>query len=117
MRTSGPLSHQSPSVAVVGDETPDLRGLEKRVLAFEREWANVAMTSLSGAPVAAWQTGGAKLAAVREQFGLSEIRYLQVLNRVIDSPAALAEDPMTVRRLQRLREKYQRAGRGRRRAV
>lgn len=92
-----------------------LSELEKRVLVFEREWANRPMRAPSGAVVAAWQTGGAKIAAVRQEFGLSEIRYLQILNRVIDSPAALAEDPMTVRRLQRLREKYRRA-RGRRRA-
>lgn len=90
-----------------------LSDLEKRVLAFEREWAGVVMTGRGGAPVAAWQTGGAKVSAVREEFGLSETRYVQLLNRVIDLPAAMAEDPITVRRLQRLRARRLRTGRRR----
>ena len=62
---------------------------DRRILDFEREWVRHA---------------GAKDDAVREQFGLSAARYYQVLNAVIDSPAAIMYDPMLVRRLQRMRD-------------
>ncbi len=58
------------------------------MLAFEGRW---------------WRHAGAKEEAIRAEFGLSATRYYQVLNSVIDSPAALAYDPMLVRRLQRMR--------------
>jgi hypothetical protein len=45
-----------------------------------------------------------KARAIRERFGLSVTRYHQLLNRIIDDPEALAYDPMTVRRLRRVRE-------------
>jgi len=64
--------------------------LGRSVLAFERDWNG---------------TGGAKEAAIRSQLGLTATRYYQVLHAVIDDPAALAEDPLLVRRLQRLRAK------------
>ncbi len=35
---------------------------------------------------------------------LSAVRYYQVLGRLLDSPAALAHDPLLVRRLRRLRD-------------
>jgi len=35
---------------------------------------------------------------------LSAVRYYQLLGRLLDSPAALAHDPLLVRRLRRLRE-------------
>lgn len=44
-----------------------------------------------------------KEAEIRVEFEMSPARYYQVLNRVIDSPAALAYDPQLVSRLQRLR--------------
>ncbi|WIB67072.1 DUF3263 domain-containing protein [Curtobacterium sp. MCBD17_035] len=44
-----------------------------------------------------------KEADIRVRFDMSPARYYQVLNRVIDSPAALAYDPQLVTRLQRLR--------------
>jgi Protein of unknown function (DUF3263) len=47
---------------------------------------------------------GAKEEAIKRLFGLSAARYYQVLNVVIDSPAAVRHDPMLVRRLQRARE-------------
>lgn len=37
--------------------------------------------------------------------GLSETRYYLRLNALIDRPEALAHDPFTVKRLQRLRER------------
>ena len=50
-----------------------------------------------------WKYAGAKEARVLEQFGVSSTRYYQELNALMDRPEALAEYPMTVRRLQRLR--------------
>ncbi|GGL00889.1 hypothetical protein GCM10009769_18920 [Curtobacterium luteum] len=44
-----------------------------------------------------------KEAEIRVEFDMSPARYYQVLDRVIDSPAALAYDPQLVTRLQRLR--------------
>lgn len=104
----GPVSRTARSVRAVSSMSSPggLTDRERDVLAFEREWARRPTTTAGGAPVAAWQTGGAKITAVRERFGLSEIRYLQLLNRLIDRPAAMAVDPITVGRLQRLRAKY-----------
>ncbi|MFC5500624.1 DUF3263 domain-containing protein [Lysinimonas soli] len=63
--------------------------LELRVLDFERAWASRV---------------GAKEAAIRAEFGLPAARYYQMLYALIDSPAALQQDPLLVRRLQRLRD-------------
>ena len=46
---------------------------------------------------------GTKEAEIRERFGWSMTRYYQVLNALLDSPHALAHDPLTVNRLRRLR--------------
>jgi hypothetical protein len=46
---------------------------------------------------------GARETVVRERFGMSMPRYLQVLHALIDSPAALEHDAQLVRRLQRRR--------------
>ena len=51
--------------------------------------------------------------AIRDAFGLSAARYYQLLNAVIDSPAALRHDPLLVRRLQRAREARAEARAGR----
>ena len=47
---------------------------------------------------------GAKEEAIRAEFGIGAARYYQVLNALIDSPAAIVKDPMLVSRLQRVRE-------------
>lgn len=75
-----------------GTKTPMLSDLEKEILAFERSW---------------WKQGGSKERSVRERFGLSATRYYQILNELIDSAAALEEDPMLIRRLRRRREARQ----------
>ena len=72
---------------------------DQQVLEFERQW---------------WKYLGAKEQAIRDLFDLSPTRYYQVLNQLIDSPAALAADPMLVKRLRRLRESRQRARSARR---
>jgi Protein of unknown function (DUF3263) len=52
----------------------------------------------------AWRLTVSKERAIRERFALSTTRYHQLLTRILDDPAALAYDPMTVRRLRRVRE-------------
>ncbi|MBN9620409.1 MAG: DUF3263 domain-containing protein [Actinobacteria bacterium] len=66
---------------------------DREILAFERQW---------------WKYAGAKEQAIRELFDMSATRYYQVLNALIDTPAALAADPMLVKRLRRLRASRQR---------
>jgi hypothetical protein len=61
---------------------------ERDVLAFERQW---------------WRHAGAKEEAIRRQFGVGPTAYYQLLSRLIDDPAAIAYDPMLVKRLQRQR--------------
>lgn len=67
---------------------------EREILAFERRW---------------WKYAGAKEEAARELFDLTATRYYQVLNALIDTPAALEHDPMLVKRLRRVRSTRQRA--------
>jgi hypothetical protein len=66
---------------------------EREILEFERMW---------------WKLGGSKERAVRERFAMSATRYYQLLNEIIETPQALAEDPMLVRRLRRQRAARQR---------
>lgn len=80
----------------------ELAERDRDILCFERQW---------------WQFAGAKEQAVREGFGMSATRYYQVLNLLIDSPAALAYDPLLVKRLRRLRQARQRARSARRLGV
>ncbi|GIF77067.1 hypothetical protein Asi02nite_65850 [Asanoa siamensis] len=66
-------------------------GLTERelgILAFERKW---------------WKHAGAKEQAIRDAFDLSATRYYQLLNGLLDNPAALAAEPVVVGRLRRLR--------------
>ena len=63
---------------------------DRAVLAWERR----------GWPPAA----GTKERVIRERLEMSPTRYYQVLNALLDDPAALAHDPVTVNRLRRLRE-------------
>ena len=83
-------------------EAADEVGLSERdqqILGFERQW---------------WKYAGAKEQAIRELFDMSATRYYQVLNALIDTPAALAFDPMLVKRLRRMRSSRQRARTARR---
>ena len=81
------------------DDPEGLTCREREMLAFERQW---------------WRYAGAKEQAIREQFDSSATRYYQDLNNLIDRPAALAADPMLVKRLRRLRSGRQRARAARR---
>ena len=71
------------------DATPPLDERDRRILDFERE---------------SWKLTVAKERAIRERFGFSATRYHQLLNRIVDTPEALAHDPMLVRRIRRVRE-------------
>jgi hypothetical protein len=76
------------------DPAGQLSARDVEILAFERQW---------------WKFAGAKEQAVRDKFGMSATRYYQTLNALIDDPAALAQDPLLVKRLRRLREARQRS--------
>lgn len=76
-------------------ELSGLSGLSARdqaILGFERQW---------------WKYSGAKEAAIRELFDMSSTRYYQLINTLIDTPEALAFDPMLVKRLRRMRSSRQ----------
>jgi hypothetical protein len=72
---------------------------DRAILEFERQW---------------WKYAGAKEQAIRDLFDMSATRYYQVLNALLDNPAALEADPMLVKRLRRLRASRQRARSARR---
>jgi hypothetical protein len=72
---------------------------DRRILEFERQW---------------WKYAGAKEQAIRDLFDMSSTRYYQILNGLIDTPQALAFDPMLVKRLRRMRSARQRVRSARR---
>jgi hypothetical protein len=90
------------SVEVLPDRrapSDELARREHEILAFEAQW---------------WKFAGTKEQAIRELFDMSATRYYQVLNALIDKPAAMAADPMLVKRLRRLRASRQRTRAARR---
>jgi len=46
-----------------------------------------------------------KADAITNQLGISETRYYQLLNALLDNEAALAAEPMLINRLRAIREK------------
>lgn len=72
------------------------------LLDFEKHW---------------WSLPGSKEAEIRERFAISTTRYYQLLNALIDTEAALAHDPLLVKRLRRLRSARQRERTARRLGV
>lgn len=52
-----------------------------------------------------WRYLGARETAIRERFRWSPTRHAQVVNHLIDQPAAMDYDPATVTRLRRLRDR------------
>lgn len=85
------------NVMTIADAQPgpatQLSPRDIEVLAFERQW---------------WKYAGAKEEALRSLFSMSGTQYYQVLNALIDTEAALAHDPMLVKRLRRMRAARQR---------
>lgn len=80
----------------------ELSDLDREILAFEEDWVTHA---------------GAKDEAVRSRFGLEPTGYHQLLNRLIDLPAAEAHAPRLVRRLRRRRTARQEQRTARRQAA
>ena len=72
-----------------GHVVHSLTDRDRAILDFEREW---------------WQHPGSKEDSIRQVFGLSGARYYQVLGGLLASEAALAYDPMLVKRLQRIKD-------------
>ncbi|MEH1165662.1 DUF3263 domain-containing protein [Micromonospora sp. CPCC 205539] len=73
---------------LTAETAPGLTERERAILVFEQQW---------------WRHAGAKEQAVRDTFGVSSTRYYQLLNGLLDNPAALAAAPLLVGRLRRLR--------------
>lgn len=67
-----------------------LTGADRAVLDFERSW---------------WLYPGPKDRAVKEYLGMSATRYYQVLRRLLDDAEAEHYDPLTIRRLRRVRDR------------
>jgi Protein of unknown function (DUF3263) len=78
----------SVASAAVAAPVGGLTEREQRILAFERKW---------------WRHAGSKEQAIRDAFDLSSTRYYQLLNGLLDKPAAIEAEPMLVARLRRLR--------------
>lgn len=76
------------SHAFCGRPDPLLTELEERMLRFATQ---------------RWNQSGLKVAAIREQFGVSEVRFYATLNKVIEKPAAARAFPVLVRQLRSLR--------------
>jgi hypothetical protein len=81
-------------VLVEPEAADTLTERDRHILAFEKQW---------------WRHAGAKEQAIRDQFDLSATRYYQLLNALLDNPAALELDPILVGRLRRLRGSRARA--------
>ena len=77
-----------PSPSSAAPATGGLTDRDIEILAFEARW---------------WKHAGAKEQAIRDTFGLSSTRYYQLLNALLDNPAAMERDPVLVGRLRRLR--------------
>ncbi len=67
---------------------------DRAVLDLERSW---------------WTLDGSKEDAIRARLDLSPTRYYQVLNGLLESPEAIAYDPLVVHRLRRRRNHRRRA--------
>ena len=77
----------------MSDETQSLSERDTAILDFERSW---------------WKHAGVKERAIKERLEMSATRYYQLLNELLEKPAALAHDPILVKRLKRLRTYRQR---------
>lgn len=72
---------------------PELEQRDIGILDFERSW---------------WKHAGVKEQAIKECFDMSATKYYQLLNDLLEKPAAMDHDPILVKRLKRLRVYRQR---------
>ncbi len=91
-RVQGP--QEQPATQPSPSSFEPLQAREKEMLLLEQKW---------------WKYAGAKEQAIRDRWDISATRYYQLLNAIIDKPAALVWDPLTVNRLRRLRRARQRS--------
>ncbi|MGJ6980737.1 DUF3263 domain-containing protein [Aestuariimicrobium soli] len=77
-------AHESSSAV----EASALSARDREILDFEDSW---------------WAAPQGKEAEIMERFSVSSAVYHQILNRLLDDPAALAHKPLLVKRLRRLR--------------
>ena len=80
--------------AVHVENVTELTERERALLDFEGSW---------------WTLDTSKDELIRARFSCSLDEYYQELNRLVDVPAALAYEPLVVRRLVRLRDRRRRA--------
>jgi len=66
---------------------------DRAILDFERSWRH---------------RPGPKEIAIRENFDISPSRYYELLNALLDDADALEYDPLTVKRVQRVRNQRRR---------
>ena len=85
----------SPRVVIkdAADTGNELGSRDIDILDFERSW---------------WKHAGVKEQAIKEHFSMSATKYYQLLNELLEDPAALAHDPILVKRLRRMRTYRQR---------
>jgi Protein of unknown function (DUF3263) len=86
--SAAPDQHVPAPRAGEQPDAPSLTEREMQILAFETKW---------------WKHAGSKEQAIRDTFELSATRYYQLLNGLLDNPAALEHDPVLIGRLRRLR--------------
>lgn len=91
MKASGFLSVATAMITPMAEQT--FTDEHRDILDFERAW---------------WKYAGAKEGEIHERFGITAVRYYQLLNWIIDQPQALEHDPLGVRRLRRLRDERSR---------
>ena len=72
----------------------ELSQRSRDILDFERTWRALP---------------GTKAQAIRDRFGMSDSRYYQLLNTILDEPGVAAYDPLVVKRLRRHRDRRRRA--------
>jgi hypothetical protein len=89
--TDGPGENRETSDASTDDTV--LSNRDAQILDFERSW---------------WKHAGVKEQAIKERFDMSATRYYQILNELLEKPAASDYDPILVKRLKRLRTYRQR---------
>jgi hypothetical protein len=75
------------------DDDYQLAQRDADILDFERSW---------------WKHAGVKEQAIKDRFEMSATRYYQLLNELLEKPAAMEYDPILVKRLKRLRTYRQR---------
>ncbi|KAB1643114.1 DUF3263 domain-containing protein [Gulosibacter chungangensis] len=89
-KTAQPAETAQPADQAKPSQPRDLTDLERQILDFEDAHP---------------KHSRAKEDAIRTDFGYSSTRYYQILGTLMESPVALRENPLLVKRLQRIRDR------------